>query len=122
MALSVEVAPTGGLAGIAERHGSASFRLTVWQNLLISGDGPGTVAGGPEAAYDDAVRRLRAHLGEHRTLTVAAARDVLGSSRRYVLPLLEWLDAQKIIVTTLAHRRSSQPCGPGLSLHSFSGR
>jgi len=48
------------------------------------------------SAYDDAVRRLRTHLAEHRTLTVAAARDVLGSSRRYVLPLLEWLDAQKI--------------------------
>ncbi len=48
------------------------------------------------SAYDDAVRRLRVHLSEHRTLTVAAARDVLGSSRRYVLPLLEWLDAQKI--------------------------
>ena len=48
------------------------------------------------SAYDDAVGRLRVHLGEHRTLTVAAARDVLGSSRRYVLPLLEWLDAQKI--------------------------
>jgi selenocysteine-specific elongation factor len=47
-------------------------------------------------AYDDAVRRLRLHLSEHRTLTVAAARDLLGSSRRYVLPLLEWLDAQKI--------------------------
>jgi selenocysteine-specific elongation factor len=48
------------------------------------------------SAYDDAVSRLRRHLVEHRTLTVAAARDVLGSSRRYVLPLLEWLDAQKI--------------------------
>jgi selenocysteine-specific elongation factor len=48
------------------------------------------------SAYDDAVGRLRRHLIEHRTLTVAAARDVLGSSRRYVLPLLEWLDAQKI--------------------------
>ena len=48
------------------------------------------------SAYDDAVRRLRLHLSEHRTLTVAAARDLLGSSRRYVLPLLEWLDAQKI--------------------------
>ena len=48
------------------------------------------------SAYEDAVRRLRVHLSEHRTLTVAAARDVLGSSRRYVLPLLEWLDAQKI--------------------------
>ena len=48
------------------------------------------------SAYDDAVRRIRIHLAEHQTLTVAAARDVLGSSRRYVLPLLEWLDAQKI--------------------------
>jgi selenocysteine-specific elongation factor len=48
------------------------------------------------SAYDDAVSRLRAHLTQHRTLTVAAARDLLGSSRRYVLPLLEWLDAQKV--------------------------
>jgi selenocysteine-specific elongation factor len=48
------------------------------------------------AAYDEAVKLLRAHLTEHRTLTVAAARDLLGSSRRYVLPLLEWMDAQKI--------------------------
>ena len=48
------------------------------------------------SAYDEAVRVLRAHLAEHRTLTVAAARDLLGSSRRYVLPLLEWLDAHKV--------------------------
>jgi selenocysteine-specific elongation factor len=48
------------------------------------------------SAYDEAVRIVRAHLAEHRTLTVAAARDLLGSSRRYVLPLLEWMDAQKI--------------------------
>jgi selenocysteine-specific elongation factor len=48
------------------------------------------------SAYDQAVSLLRAHLTVHRTLTVAAARDLLGSSRRYVLPLLEWMDAQKI--------------------------
>jgi selenocysteine-specific elongation factor len=48
------------------------------------------------SAYDEALNRLRTHLEAHRTLTVAAARDVLGSSRRYVLPLLQWLDAQKI--------------------------
>lgn len=48
------------------------------------------------SAYEEAVSSLRAHLAEHRTLTVAAARDLLGSSRRYVLPLLEWMDAQKI--------------------------
>jgi selenocysteine-specific elongation factor len=48
------------------------------------------------SAYDEAVHRIRDYLSEHRTLTVAAARDLLGSSRRYVLPLLEWLDGQKI--------------------------
>jgi len=48
------------------------------------------------SAYDDAVGRLRSHLTQNRTLTVAGARDLLGSSRRYVLPLLEWLDAQKV--------------------------
>ena len=47
-------------------------------------------------AYEAALARLRAHLDAHQRITVAQARDLLGSSRRYVLPLLEWLDAQKI--------------------------
>jgi selenocysteine-specific elongation factor len=47
-------------------------------------------------AADEAVERLRSYLAANSTLTVAAARDVLGSSRRYVLPLLAWLDAQKV--------------------------
>ncbi len=48
------------------------------------------------AAYDQAVSRIRAHLQANRKVTVAEARDLLHSSRRYVLPLLEWLDAQKV--------------------------
>jgi selenocysteine-specific elongation factor len=48
------------------------------------------------AAYDQAVSRVRAHLESNQRITVAQARDLLGSSRRYVLPLLEWFDAQKI--------------------------
>ena len=47
-------------------------------------------------ALGEAVSRLRDYLRGNKSLTVAAARDLLGSSRRYVLPLLEWLDAQKI--------------------------
>jgi selenocysteine-specific elongation factor len=46
--------------------------------------------------YEGAVERLRAHLQDHRAISVAEARDMLGSTRRYVLPLLEWLDAQKV--------------------------
>mgnify|MGYP001191868685 FL=1 len=47
-------------------------------------------------AVDQAVMRFRTHLRTTSGLSVAAARDLLQSSRRYVLPLLEWLDAQKI--------------------------
>ena len=47
-------------------------------------------------AYEEALLRIRSHLAQHRKITVAEARDLLRSSRRYVLPLLEWLDAQKI--------------------------
>ena len=47
-------------------------------------------------AYQEAVDRLTRHLQREGKVTVAQARDLLGSSRRYVLPLLEWLDAQKV--------------------------
>jgi selenocysteine-specific elongation factor len=47
-------------------------------------------------AYADAVASIRAHLASHQRITVAQARDLLQSSRKYVLPLLEWLDTQKI--------------------------
>ena len=50
-------------------------------------------AAGP---YREAVARLTTHLQREGKVTVAQARDLLGSSRRYVLPLLEWLDAQKV--------------------------
>ncbi|HEX6820062.1 MAG TPA: selenocysteine-specific translation elongation factor [Ktedonobacterales bacterium] len=47
-------------------------------------------------AYEEAVRRLVTALRSQGTLTVAAARDILGTSRKYVLPLLEHLDERRI--------------------------
>ncbi len=47
-------------------------------------------------AVEQALALFRTHLGTNAGLSVASARDLLRSSRRYVLPLLEWLDAQKI--------------------------
>jgi selenocysteine-specific elongation factor len=46
--------------------------------------------------YDDAVNRLVAFLHEHHEMTVAEARDILGATRRYILPLLEQLDTLRI--------------------------
>ena len=47
-------------------------------------------------ALADAEHRVRAHLTEHGTITVAEARDLLGSSRRMVVPLLEYLDGAHV--------------------------
>ncbi|MBA2285589.1 MAG: selenocysteine-specific translation elongation factor [Ktedonobacteraceae bacterium] len=46
--------------------------------------------------YDEALARLVGYLREHGTITVAEARDVLGTTRKYVLPLLEHMDEQRI--------------------------
>ncbi|HEV3234958.1 MAG TPA: selenocysteine-specific translation elongation factor [Candidatus Dormibacteraeota bacterium] len=47
-------------------------------------------------ALGDAEARLRAHLQAHRATTVAQARDLLGSSRKTVVPLLEYFDAVRL--------------------------
>ena len=46
--------------------------------------------------YDEALATLIRYLREHGKMTVAEARDVLGATRKYILPLLEHMDALKI--------------------------
>ena len=46
--------------------------------------------------YDQAIATLVKFLREHGTMTVAEARDVLGATRKYILPLLEHMDTLKI--------------------------
>ena len=36
------------------------------------------------------------HLRQHETITMGQTRDLLSSSRRYVQPLLEYLDRERI--------------------------
>jgi selenocysteine-specific elongation factor len=47
-------------------------------------------------AYEEAVQRLVTYMREHGTMTVSEARDLLNTSRKYVLPLLEHLDVLRI--------------------------
>jgi selenocysteine-specific elongation factor len=44
------------------------------------------------AAYTGAIRQVVSYLQEHETITVAQARDLLGTSRKYMLAILEHLD------------------------------
>ena len=46
--------------------------------------------------YDVAVAALVAYLREHEKMTAAEARDILGTTRKYILPLLEHMDSIKI--------------------------
>ena len=48
------------------------------------------------AAYADLAARIVGHLEANGSVTVADARDLFNASRKYVLPLLEYLDQQRI--------------------------
>ncbi len=47
-------------------------------------------------AYNESIRRVVAHLREHGTITVAQARDLLNTSRKYMLAILEHFDERRI--------------------------
>ena len=47
-------------------------------------------------AYQEMVDRISAHLGEHGEITVADVRDLLGTSRKYALALMDHLDHVRI--------------------------
>ena len=42
--------------------------------------------------------RLEGHFAAHKDLTMAQFRDLIGTSRKYAVPLLEWFDAREITV------------------------
>jgi selenocysteine-specific elongation factor len=48
------------------------------------------------SALDESRRRVQAALRERGTVTVADVRDLLGSTRKYVLPILKRLDAEGV--------------------------
>jgi len=82
--------------GIAEAEaivGAEVLTALVEQGRLIKlGDGVLFL----RETYDEAVATLVAYIREHGTITVAEARDVLGATRKYILPLLEQMDALHI--------------------------
>jgi selenocysteine-specific elongation factor len=68
------------------------------QALLDRGDlvkvGEGIVL--EPAALDEATRRILGSLRDHETITVAQARDLLDTTRKYMLAIFEYLDDQRI--------------------------
>ncbi|MCL4078412.1 selenocysteine-specific translation elongation factor [Coriobacteriia bacterium Es71-Z0120] len=88
--------------GMSELAAAAGAPLDVVRRVLTklvaSGD---VVRVGPDlhfhaAAVSEARERIVAYLREHGTMLAKDARDVTGSSRKYVVPLLEYFDVQGV--------------------------
>jgi selenocysteine-specific elongation factor len=58
-----------------------------------------------------AVERVLGFLREHRAITPQEIKDLLGISRKYAIPLLEWLDAQRLTVR-VGDKRVLREAGP----------
>jgi selenocysteine-specific elongation factor len=71
------------------------------------------------AAYTGAITQVVSYLQEHKTITVAQARDLLGTSRKYMLAILEHFDQRHITKRQGDDRilgpRGSAAIGPGSS-------
>jgi selenocysteine-specific elongation factor len=48
------------------------------------------------AALDDLIKKVRAYGATHEAIDVAAFKDLAGISRKYAIPLLEYLDRQRV--------------------------
>ena len=48
------------------------------------------------SAYRQIVDRIKSHIEEKGSITVAEGRTNFDTSRKYILPLLEYLDQQRI--------------------------
>ena len=84
--LGVTVIPTVAV----RRRGLDTLRAEI--DRLVAGD---DLAFATEA-FEEMKARVVAHLRANGRITVADARDLLGSSRKYVLALLELLDRQHV--------------------------
>jgi len=59
-----------------------------------------------KSALDELRQRVTQHLAEHGTLAPTDFKELTGLSRRHAIPLLEWLDAQRITVRDGETRRA----------------
>lgn len=86
--------------GLPSNLAAEALEGLLLEGALICPSGlPGAMTGEPafsRAAVAEARRRLEEHLDRSGETTVAGFRDLVGSTRKYALPLLEWFDREKV--------------------------
>lgn len=50
------------------------------------------------SAYNDMISKLKQHIASNDSITVAEFRDLLGTTRKFALPILEFLDSSRVTV------------------------
>ena len=85
-----------GRAEAEAQVGGEALGALIEQGVLVKVGSATDVVLFLRESYEDAMARLLAYLREHGTMTAAEARDVLGTTRKYILPLLEHMDERRI--------------------------
>jgi len=90
-----EAFASAGISAAAQPHGRKILQLLIDSGVLVR------VAGEMffhRSALDDLTRKLRAHAarGSDRSIDVPAFKELAGISRKYAIPLLEYLDRQRV--------------------------
>lgn len=96
---------------------TAALEVLLEEGTAVSPSGPGpAMAGGPvfhRDAIAEAEKLLRDYLQANPEITVAAFRDLTGSTRKYALPLLEYFDRRKVTLrrgdVRVPHPAQSRP-------------
>ena len=65
-----------------------------------------------DSVYTDLIARLEGHLRQHGAITAADARDLLGTSRKYAIALLEHLDELRLTRRVGDRRELVRPLPP----------
>ncbi len=92
------------LAELSERLGRElavqALEILMEEGVAVCPTGPaGALAGDPvfhSSSVAAARKLLEEHLARHGEITVAAFRDLIGSTRKFALPLLEHFDREKV--------------------------
>jgi selenocysteine-specific elongation factor len=80
-------------SGAAPQQGRKILQLLIDAGVLVKVHGDMCFH---RAVLDELTRKVREHGAKHRTIDVAAFKDLTGVSRKYAIPLLEYLDRQRV--------------------------
>jgi len=80
-------------AGAAAQQGRKILQLLIDSGLLVKVHGEMFFH---RTALDDLTRRVREFGAKHQSIDVAAFKNLAGISRKYAIPLLEYLDRQRV--------------------------